>query len=444
MNQTVQSSAEENLRTLIESARRLGVEMDESEALQWLSNMAAWKNDDQVTIDQESGTFGHKVSMLDFSPADLAYFREIGKIVEFEDQPGVVETALSLSGSAAQSRIQSYPGDCDYFERVNIIAPTRQQACEILSDLMREKALSRFKGPNYRLIEVKYGNYPRAVLRGGERKKAGAVISWNPHEVKAGFIEIQELDGQSSHLKWDEVKEDPGWCKLDWVVADPVRGRVANASNVLDTTWEAPDGSITTLDGYLDPYFQEVYLDAQSIPIFSKLVKQVSAQALDEYIGMLEHEVYKYLAITPNYGKVAKRMYNIFRLSGKYQEAAYLRELFDEPATVLYQVWSLIGTLDNAADPDSSLTVQDVVNQADKLILTCAQLLDGSEEVDIIRALLKLRDSLSHMDESLLRTSEVAAAQGEVMKVVNKFFYERLTAVDSIREYMDHIKTSGA
>ena len=40
-----------------------------------------------------------------------------------------------------------------------------------------------------------------------------------------------------------------------WVIADPVRGALANASNMLDVTWEAPDGSVTPLDGYLDPYF---------------------------------------------------------------------------------------------------------------------------------------------------------------------------------------------
>ena len=46
---------------------------------------------------------------------------------------------------------------------------------------------------------------------------------------------------------------DPGWCKLDWVIADPIRGRLANASNMLDVTWEVPDGTIIPLDGYLDP-----------------------------------------------------------------------------------------------------------------------------------------------------------------------------------------------
>jgi hypothetical protein len=107
---------------------------------------------------------------------------------------------------------------------------------------------------------------------------------------------------------------------------------------MLDVTWEAPDGTITPLDGYLDPYFQEVYLQAESIPVFSKLAKHVSSDALDDYVRQLEKEVNKYLGQQPNYGKAAKRMYNIFRLTGRYEEAAYVRELFDEPTTALYQI----------------------------------------------------------------------------------------------------------
>jgi hypothetical protein len=42
------------------------------------------------------------------------------------------------------------------------------------------------------------------------------------------------------------------------------------------------------LDGFLDPYFQEVYLDADSIPIFSKLAKELSADTVDDYIEALD------------------------------------------------------------------------------------------------------------------------------------------------------------
>ena len=146
-----------------------------------------------------------------------------------------------------------------------------------------------------------------------------------------------------------DASKDPGWCKLDWVIADATRGKLANASNMLDVTWEAPDGTITPLDGFLDPYFQEVYLEADSIPLFQRLVKELSADSVDDYVDQLEHEVYKYATKDPNYGKAARRMYNVFRMNGMYPEAAYLRELFDEPTTALYQVAALIRTLDDAA-----------------------------------------------------------------------------------------------
>src|SRR3990170_6238507 len=118
------SESREELQRMLESARRLGVEMDEAEALQWLGAMAAGSGGD-IVVDSRTGVFGHKVSMLDFAPQDLERFRAIGRLVEFHNEPEVVDTALALSGSAAQSKIQSYPGDCDYFERVNIHAPSR-------------------------------------------------------------------------------------------------------------------------------------------------------------------------------------------------------------------------------------------------------------------------------------------------------------------------------
>jgi hypothetical protein len=238
-------------------------------------------------------------------------------------------------------------------------------------------------------------------------------------------------------IVWGEAAQDPGWCKLDWVVADPVRGQLVNASNMLDVTWEAPDGTITPLDGYLDPYFQEVYLEAESVPIFSKLSQHVSANALDDYVGQLEKEVNKYLTKDINYGKAAKRMYNIFRLTGRYQEAAFVRELFDEPASMLYQVWALIRTIDECSQPDSSIPIDNIRAQADKLIISVVDVLEGDEEVDIVRHLLRLRSSLDNQQTGTALGADVEAAQAEVINIVNNFFYEKLTGLPEIRLYID-------
>jgi hypothetical protein len=439
MSHDPQTSPAESLTAIMESARRLGVELDEVEALQWIANIAAAQAQDGLQIDERHGIFGHRVVMLDFSPQDLAYFREIGRLVEFKDQPGVVETALALSGSSAQSKIQTYPGDCDYFERVNIIAPTKEEACRILADLMRDKALSTAKGETYQLIEVKFGSYPFDLVVEGWARKAGSPIAWKPAEIAAGRIEGFRPDGSPAVVRWEDAASDPGWCKLDWIVADPVRGRLANASNMLDVTWEAAGGAITPLDGYLDPYFQEVYLEAESVPIFSKLAQHVSADALDGYVEALEREAKKYLTKDINYGKAAKRMYNIFRLTGRYPEAMYIRELFDEPASLLYQVWSLIRTLDDTVRGESSISIESLVAQADRLILDVISVLEGAEESEIVRQLLSLRNLLARQKPGSELTAEAEAARQRVINVVNNFFHDRLVAIPPIQEYMESL-----
>lgn len=443
MTETNPPTPSKDLSRIVESAARLGIELDEAEALQWMTSMASLESSMEISIDKDSGVFGNKIVMLDFSPKELAHFREVGHLVEFYDEPGVVETALALSGSSAQSKIQTYPGDCDYFERVNIKAESKQQACGILSRIIREKALSALKGPTYQLLEVKFGNYPYDVLRGDTLIKAGTPVSWMPSEIQKGQIEAESPDGAPAVIRWQDVESSPGWCKLDWVIADPVRNQLSNASNMLDVTWEAPDSSITPLDGYLDPYFQEVYLEADSIPIFSKLAKHVSADALDEYVRQLEHEVNKYLTRDVNYGKVAKRLYNIFRLTGRYEDAAFLRDLFDEPTTMLYQVWALIRTIDDAVKPDTEITLDQLLAQADQLILSVIKVLEGDQEAEIVRLLLRLRDALSRQTTGQSLSGSAEAARAEVINLVNNFFYDKLTAVPTIKAYMDDLQATG-
>ncbi|MFM8894042.1 MAG: hypothetical protein ACKOE2_01395, partial [Actinomycetales bacterium] len=323
------AQAAQDLRRIIDSAARLGVEVDEAEALAWLSAMAQDGSDQEVSVDASSGVFGHRITMLDFSTRDLEHFRRIGAVVEIPDRPGVVETALALSGSAAQSKIQTHPGDADYFERMNILAPTLDAATAILAEVIREKILTTLRGPHFRFTGARFGQFPIPGRVGSREVSVGASMQWTESEVVAGRKEYVDANGQPIVVTWDDAAADSGWVKLDWVVAHPGSGGLAYATNVVDVTWEAPDGSITPLDGQLDPYFQEVYLDAGSIPIFSKLSRHVAGDALDEYLQALHREIRTYTDPGhANYGKVAKRLYNVFRLTGHHAEAAYLRELF--------------------------------------------------------------------------------------------------------------------
>ena len=436
-----QITPQEDLQRIIESARRLGVEIDEEEALQWLTAMSATQVD-EIAVDRTNGVYGHSISLLDFSPEDLAYYRGVGAIVEIPDRPGQVETALALSGSAAQSKIQTHPGDCDYFERVNLIAPDRESAGRLLADVLRDKVFASASGPTHRFMEIRFGSYPFDAIRDGKPVRKGGSISWTLEDVRAGSVWVQTADGKNLPLGWEDVSRDPGWCKLDWVVAYPPRNQLANASNNLDVTWETPDGEIVPLDGQLDPYFQEIYLDAGSIPIFNKITRHVAADALQEYIAQLTGEVRKYTGKGhPNYGKAAKRMYNVFRLSGQYAEAAYLRELFDEPATVLYQVAALIRTVDEASGEDSQIDPATIAAQLDEVIVGAVGALEGEQEAHIVRHLLTLRALLANPGQA--REDEVVAAQADVMDVVNEFFYQRLSAVPTIRAYIESLHSAG-
>jgi hypothetical protein len=427
---------DDDIARIRESAARLGVQLDEEAALQWLAAIAADAASDEHIVTHESGTFGHRVTMLDFTPRDLERFRRIGQVVEVTGPPEIAESALALSGSAAQSKIQSFPGDCDYFQRLNIRATSRQEACKVMADLMRAAARRASTGDAFQFLEGKLGSYPVDCEHGGQPRKHRSPITWTPAEIEAERIELTLADGSVQTLTWYEAALDPGWCKLDWVVTDPQRKSLSNASNVIDVTWEGPDGEIVPLDGYLDAYFQEVYLEADDLPTFTKVVQHVSDDALDEYVERLEEEVRKYLTKQVNYGKAAKRMYNIFRLSGRHLDAAYVRELFDEPATILYQVWSLISTLDNATQPGTSIPIDAVRDQADALMLQVIQMLDGDEEAEIVSALLSLRRTLEDQSAGERRTSDVEAAQNRVINLVNTFFRDKLEGVPTIRDYI--------
>jgi hypothetical protein len=348
-------------------------------------------------------------------------------------------TALSISGSAAQSKINSFPADCDYFERINIQAATREEACAILADMIRDKAIATANGPGHKLWEVKFGQHPAEGTKGGKPVGIKSPMSWTPDEVQAGRMEVTLLDGTTAVYTWADATRDPGWCKLDWVISDKSRGKLANASNVLDPTWEAPDGTIVPLDGFLDPYFQEVYLDTESVPLFSRLVKELSADTVDDYVEALEHEVWKYTVKDPSFGKVARRLYNVFRMNGHYAEAAFIRELFDEPITALYQVAALVRTIDDASSSGEDFDVETMTATVDRLIMSAIQALDGPEEAEMVGHLLKLRNSIQSRGAEADRAEDMAGITNSAMAAVNSYFERMLRSVPEIDAYLKDI-----
>ena len=301
----------------MESATRLGVELDEHEAAEWVAAMETEASGGDLVVDVDTGVYGHRVTMLDFQPEDLARFREMATIVGFEDRPPQVMTALSISGSAAQSKINAYPADCDFFERVHIQADTREEACAILADLMREKALATAVGPTHRLWEVKFGSHPVAATKGGSPVGAGSPMSWTLEEVKAGQMEVTLPDGALRVVHVGGRVARPGL----------VQARLGHRRHDARPAGQREQRARPDLGGARRhdraarrlprPVLPGGLPRAESIPLFSKLVKELSADSVDDYVDTLEHEVWKYTVKEPNYGKAARRMYNVFRLNGQ-------------------------------------------------------------------------------------------------------------------------------
>lgn len=424
---------------IIESAAAMGIEIDRAEAEDWIAAMESESIGGKVQVDVDSGVYGHKVTMADYSAAELARFRAMQPIVGIPDEPPVVTTALALSGSAAQSKIQRFPADADFFERVHIRAATREEAIAVLGRVIRDKALATLSGHGYRLWEVKWGEHDEAGTVRGTEVRPRSWITWSPADIAAGFQEVVRADGSVHRIDWDAAPGRPGWSKLDWLIADPSRGILANASNVLDPTWEAPDGAIVPLDGFLEPYFQEVYLETDSIPLFSRLIKQLGADAVDDYVDQLEHEVWKYSVQEHNWGKVARRLYNVFRLTGRYAEAAYLRELFDEPVTALYQVAALLMTVDDAASASDAFDQELLLAQVDRLIVACVDALEGRDEAEMVARLNRLRAAIVAQSDAAAREVEVDGARVAAMAAVNDYFRRALELVPTIKAYLDEL-----
>ncbi|HEX9092013.1 MAG TPA: hypothetical protein VF831_11020, partial [Anaerolineales bacterium] len=118
-------------------------------------------------------------------------------------------------------------------------------------------------------------------------------------------------------------------------------------------------------------------------------------------------------------------------------------DLFDEPTTMLYQVWSLIRTIDDAFEPGSGISLDQLLAQADQLILAVIRVLEGDQEAEIVRLLLRLRDALGRQESGHALSGPAEAARAEVINLVNNFYYEKLTAMPTIKAYMDGISNVG-
>ena len=422
------------------AARELGIEADAEEARRWMLAVASTEDHDQITADVSSGIFGDRVSLLDFDTEDLERFRRLVPFVRVEPREGM-ESAIAIAGSAAQGKVQVFPGDADFFERVHLHASNEDEAKKMLREVMRASALRAVEQPDIVLLTADMGAYPEPVIERGRHKKAGDSIDWTTEDVARGTITVDAESGGTRTFKWDEVEVGTGWLYLGWIVAEREEGRIALASNVIDVTWEAPDGTIAAFDGAVDPLVQEIYLELPAIDLVARLAAHIPPSARSNYEQIMKEQVYHYTKEEPSYGKAAKRLYNLFRVSDQLEAAAFVRELFDEPSARLYQVPGLLDAANVALKPDSGIDRDTVMQQLDVVAHAIEEVTEGAEEAELLGQLEQLRAAaLSDAAGGESWAQVLAEVSERCAEIVSEFFRVRLMGYEPVRQYLETLE----
>jgi hypothetical protein len=420
---------------VVEASRPLEVVFDIAETRTWMEAVSRVANE-PPRVEAEIALLGQRMVAPDRTPIDLARYRHISQIIRIDGQRPGVHTAMVLSSATGLHRARRPPGDCDFFERIHIEAPTRDEAYRVLADLMRNKAISRMRGPGYRLEQVMFGSWPVPAHLDRTTAKPGEPVSWTPEQVRAGSIKYLDREERARELSWDDVAPDPGWCRLDWVLADPDHGAVASGALVVDATWEDPGGTLIPLDAFLDPYLQEVQSEVDSIPLFARPTTELTADSLSEYVERLADEVYTYTTKQADYARVARRLYNIFRLTGRWDEAAHIRALFDESLTALCQVASLLRVADEASET-FRLDAESLLVHFDQLIVSAVAALEAGANMEFAQRLLRLRTSVNARESiAAAFAEEVRKATADILEAVDRFFERSLIAMPEIAWYL--------
>jgi hypothetical protein len=415
---------EEVIDELVAAAGDAGIGLDRDAAWEWLlavSNALATPGEFSRTLDGEYG--GHELALIDFDPSAAARLRRIGRLIA-TPRGGAVIPALAIAGSAAQGRIQPYPADADFFERLHISAPNRETAVATLAQVVRANIERTESGTALDLEEVYFG------------RREGTALRWLPEEFAAGRIERRLPNDDALRLTWNEAADDPGFIKIDWTLVDPALGGPGKVSKAIDATWQRPDGSIESLDGVIDADFQQIYLDADAAALAAALTSRLAPGSRDHYLWHMEHEIAKYCdPAHGDYAKVAKRLYNLCRLTGRFAEAVFVRELFDEPAARLHQIRLRI-------ELASMLTDAERTTLADELLGLALAGGHWCEEAE--RALL--RDWAEQMRAAGAIPEVVAAgATGDaIRRLVSTTFERSLRAYPPVAALVDDIRSRHA
>jgi hypothetical protein len=167
--------------------------------------------------------------------------------------------------------------------------------------------------------------------------------------------------------------------------------------------------------------------------------RRAGGDAIAGYVELLTEEVYRYTVREPNFGKAARRMHNIFRLTGRFAEADFIRDLFDEPTTALYQAAAVLRTLNQRSEGRETGDGDALAAQVDRLIMSAIGALDGRAEAEMVKRLMAVRSELSRLSRPEAQGDELVQLREAAIVAVNDYFERALASNPSIAGYLKSV-----
>ena len=174
-----ETTRDEAIARVVESATRLGVELDEREAAEWVAAMETEATGGELVVDVDTRRLRPPRHDARLQPDGSRPLPRDG------DDRRLRGPSAAGPDRALALRLRRAEQDPRLSRRLRLLrahphhAPTRAtRPAAILRDLMREKALATAVGPTHRLWEVKFGSHPVAATQGrqaGRRRVADVV-----------------------------------------------------------------------------------------------------------------------------------------------------------------------------------------------------------------------------------------------------------------------------
>jgi hypothetical protein len=165
--------------------------------------------------------------------------------------------------------------------------------------------------------------------------------------------------------------------------------------------------------------------------------ERIAADVKDADLIRLEDTVRELIGSEPkDFARAALLIYDIFRLHDEHEKARQVARMFDLPAMVLFQVPPLVRTIDRMDHASPSPARDRVLERIDDLNRLVIMALDGDANVAIVRRLLDLREVVSQTRGDRARSEEVPAPGDDLIHLVNAFFFDRLTSIPAMRDYV--------